>query len=892
MSRARSLGLALLALGCARTTPRVATSPVRAPPVAARGHAPVARAVAHTRGDTGSWWVDARGTPRRAIVRGWRVELDGEAVQGAGGWFGSRPRAVWERDGVWRFAGRDAQWEARTFLGGVSLVASATTGFLGLGSGRAAVVRDGRAEGVGLPPGVVLDVAFGDDSRGVALLEPNVVLHTENGGARWAPVRGPDEAALELVAVGDRRWIRGDHGCYVVDDAFAARPCPCDELPLLEQTLSGEERGRLDDAAEEHFTWSPLAFTDPSRRRVLVQVRSQGYGDRSRGRAALYDVEEDEMVADSAADLPCEPGAIFSADRPYLTCIDDDGAAVLWSLDGARWRERLRFWTCDRDASCAVSASGERVTCEGRCAAESACGPATTFCERVGEQPPRASTVGSEVRRWRVAGYDGEAPVLLDRREWLAHAEFIRGHDAPALLAPEPPSPGLRVEGAPRLGSDGRLRFWAASSDGRRLALEGTPGARFVERASPPWAREALRHASFSYCDADGVAMARDPDGALWRSMALGDPWRVVALENLGPLAEGLRRRRASRPRERRVCDALGWGGDDVPATVVGWGRIELSRWGASAGPLPRERTWESEPVWRCSLESAGAVSGRPMGARPVGPYPEQNWVEARGVQLSLWSFQGATSASPAPRLFRYRLASESQAPSFDQAWSVISADARSATILVWARSQDGSSRRARLLELSPSAPPRWLADPPGWTLSPAYLPVVTLVARDGLRVGALTEVLSSTDGVLVRSGGLLSMAPGAPLWSRRVSMASGGFPGVYVLGDDVGLARVLADGRVVGGAPGELPRVLARATRTVACGPSARGAFTFPVRAAWQNTEQGSPAVVEYAVEDGTLCLRALRALGFVAAPGAAGVAGTLGEHASARCDPPGGAP
>lgn len=870
----RSLWGALLLSACLRPAARP-VAPQRSSDTAPA--AGTARVWTRSAADYSAWWIGDEGATRRVLLGGRRLESEGGAVRAAAGGFGAPIVAVWSADGRWDFAAVNARWSSPSFLGPLRLVAEVPSGVLGRGNGRVVVIRDGTAEGLGLPAGFVLDAAFGDDLRGLALLEPGRLLHTEDGGQRWSSL-ALDDAPLEVFAAGGRRWVRGESGCHEVDATGAARASSCDALPLLRPLPPGTSVDALREASSDR-DWQPLAFTDASQRRVLVRVREHRDAQHP-ARGAVYDLDSDDLVAATEGDLPCEPTDIFVADRPYLRCRGEEASAILWSLDAdGRWRERLRTWDCERESSCAASADGARVTCTGRCDTGATCAGGTTFCERASEGASRQWTEGSAMRTWSVAGYEGDAPLLVDRREWLAHAELRRGAGGPSPLVASPSAVGLRRDGRDlRLGRDGRIRFGVQGPDGAaHVTLEGAPGGVFRPRPAPPWAALDATRAAFSFCGSDGVAMAIAPDGVPWRSDGVDGPWRPLGPEEI-----------PARSTARQVaCSSLGWSPNERDL-VVGWGPVAPSRHGAVGIPAP-ERPRDEPTPWRCTPRGSDRPrSGQPPRMQWVDPASQRDLIQRVGPTVHLWSFARSTPSSPAPRVLRYRAGPPAGGPSSGVPWSMLAADPARATALVWAPDAEGEPPRARLLTLTPGAAPVTSAPLPGWVSASMYGSGRTLVAREGEFIAALSVSAEGYPSApsRARAAGFLTIAPGAAPMARRVSLDAGlRPPGVFVLDGRAGLWRVRADGSVEGEAPGESTRVLARAVALTACGPSARGAFTLDALAPTPDSTVTSRAEEEYALDGDTLCLRILRSANVIAAPTATGVTGVRDETMTVDC-------
>ncbi len=868
----------LSAASCARPATRPA-SPARSVPTVDAAPPSIARVYHRSYHAVPDGWVDEHGDPRRAIVRGVRVELRGDDLRAADGWFAAPVQGAWEHDGRWIFAGRTARWESATYLGPLRELVRAPVGStLGLGTGRPVLLRDGTATDIGLPDGVVLEVAFGDDAHGIALLEPGLALATDDGGQHWRSLAVDRPEAV--LAVGPARWVRGAAECRSLDESGALQPCACESLPTLRTRAMGADFHALYERVRQGQEWAPMAFVDASQTRLLVR-----YEGATPPRAAVYDVVRDEVVAGSAADLPCDPRRVFTADRPYVECGGEDGATALWSFDGTSWRERMRTWGCGDEVRCAASANGARVSCSGRCTQGATCGAGSAFCERAGEGTPRETSVGSLVRRWRLAGYDGETRVLVDGREWLSHVEFIAGDAAPRRLVPSPPAVGLRLEGAPEVDRDGRLRLWVRSgrADGRRL-LEGRAGETFAERPLLPWmSRPDAPTLPVRSCGGSGLLLAKAEDDVTWAS-APGQDWRPL------DSAEGVSELRApaSSPGSVVGCGPLPLRTTLGPGEVIGWGPIQPTRFGSVGDGQPERPAWTERPAWHCTHDgsrTAGRSRPRPEAAISIGRVG-RDWVRPDGARVEFWLNGDATPTRPEGRSWWYRAGARLEMPAIgDRSWTVLSADARRASVLeITGGRPQGPS--VGLVTFSADLPPRRQGFPE-WALSDRLPSVLTV--RDGEHLAALVVPSDYSTDPTPRSMGFLAVVPGAaPQLHWATCGRELGTLGIYVLDGRSGVARARSDGSVIGGPPGEAPRVLARSTSNVACGPSAHGAFTFTTGVTFDGREHGDSARAEYALDGDALCLRVLRADSAVVAPTAAGLTGVSDDGAPLRCTAP----
>ncbi|MDO9022127.1 MAG: hypothetical protein Q8S73_42010 [Deltaproteobacteria bacterium] len=336
-------------------------------------------------------------------------------------------------------------------------------------------------------------------------------------------------------------------------------------------------------------------------------------------------------------------------------------------------------------------------------------------------------------------------------------------------------------------------------------------------------------------------------------------------------------------------CDAVSWRRNhNWNGGVIGWGRPSPSHYGVEVVERPRGTYDRSQ--WRCTPRSPPS----PMGAAVRF---EDRFFPIRGAGLpresrgsiEVPSFALATPASPAPRVLRYRSAGAG-AETAALIWSVVAADANGAIVLAWTPDATAAARRVRLLALSPQAPPRTIEVLPAWLATGSPWNVRSLVAREGA-VTALLVHEHARDAFDLEerfSARLVVLRAGAAAGVRRVSLAPHGSAGCYVLDGAAGVARARPDGNVVGGVPGEAPRVLACAVTAAACGPLARGAFTFTVMATTNEPTDAEPALAEYALDGDALCLRSLRGDEVLAVPTADGVNGVRRDGTPLRCERP----
>ncbi len=189
--------------------------------------------------------TDASGT-RLYVVGGMRAAVDARGVMRVAHEGLSSPIAyAGDAGDGWRFVAGDAVLEAAHFLDAPRVVFNAAQGAPGWGAGRPVFVHDGALAGAPFAESErVLDAAFADAQRGLAVSEPGRLWVTADAGARWSRVP-LDDAPLRVFADARglfaqgrlHRWAIAD-GAARVDDGALPRALPGDEGDALASRLA------------------------------------------------------------------------------------------------------------------------------------------------------------------------------------------------------------------------------------------------------------------------------------------------------------------------------------------------------------------------------------------------------------------------------------------------------------------------------------------------------------------------------------------------------------------------------------------------------------------------------------------------------------------------------
>ena len=633
--RVAAIGLALMACVGPRPSRRppsqahdvvspptpVAQAPRRAAPAVDPAADPVAR--------LGFLWNTGYGdvevlpqqrTLRRLVVDGYPVEVEGDAVRvGSRRFEGGSVYPIPKGRG-WRFVTPTGLWDADTFLAPPRLVAWGTGGRIGVGTGRLVQVDHGAIVGASLPDLIVVDAAFSDDTRGVAIVEPGVVLLTRDGGATWAPTgRMPGEVPRGVVATESRRWAFGERQALSIAPDGTTALVPVTAVPRIvapTEALRALRDGAVRQARREvtlgieHF----VGFADPVRRGVIVE---RSPPDGGRPELVEYDLVDERVVGVLSTPEFCNRPDLVLGDVLHVLC-DRGGEGITLYRRGAgsAWEPRMQVASCGGAPRCVVSPDGARIACTGRCDPAEHCGVGLTLCERDASGARATRSVGASADGWELAGYDGDALILVDSRRALRHARVVRG-----AAAPQPLVRGIDL-GSPwtierrAFGRDGRMRLLLGRLDGaRREVWEGFAGEDF-EAITPP-ASARSEGGNLALCNGDGDLVAVARDGVPWVRPRGRGAW-VEALPREGPLAflRGTLEQEAA-PSCTELGLRIGTRWDAI--TVLGWGPLTAgvreslgvhALWGAP-GSL--------DPHFECASER-GATDATDDGGGPFGP--------------------------------------------------------------------------------------------------------------------------------------------------------------------------------------------------------------------------------------------------------------------------------
>lgn len=874
--------LTFAALGCSGAgSPRAASpSPRREP--AADASTPEVANVMRVGGDDATY-VNVRevtpreGTLRRYLVDGSPVEIDGDAVRvadgmlGEGGW-----RALRAADG-WRFVSERGVWTAPSFLGPRRMVMSTHDGVVGPGVGRVVTVRDGRVVGMTLPPSAVIDAAFADDARGIAVIEPGVALVTADGGLRWTLAPPLGEIVREVAADVEGLWsigasrallLRSDGTSGAVDVAAAPRTAA-----LPDRDEGYRIMGRVDRPGALYVAH----FLDLTESIAVATVRTS-----NATRQVIYDLVDDRIVGPFAPPPGCDgQGQYLTADRLYAICPRGARAALLGRSDDGTWVERLAFNPCAAPPRCAVSNDGQRVACEGRCSATDACGPGANLCEQMDGAAPRSRVVEGRVPSWSIAGWDGDELVLLDARRFLSHAMTIRGADPPVpLMANDDRSRYRLLDDPARLGRDGLLRVRAARVDnGDVVVFEGRPGERFALRELPAWMTASSVFESLRLCSSEGDLAATDSDGMVWFSTHLDREWRPLTAVLSDPYLT-LRIPETMRAQDHVTCSSVGW---HHGLLANGWGRPVPTRYGSQG--LRRDEV-QPEPFpapWTCSRDDRQPrpdnEGEREDDRLPGSEYASEDWSWNAG------RFWVREDPPRVPRRVSYAFPWRPGSSGILRPRPSL-VETRGLRAVVLAPVNDASGATV-LAELSTAGPPRVFWRSTG--AQESFRPELT--ARDGpVFVTWLSGFLSSRGGgdsqtVIVAREGHGTLAS-----SVRASPSATGAVGVYAVGADAGFLRVLPDGTVLGSGFDGLPHVLATRVTLDPCGAGARGDFVIRgnlLVVLEQGQGFGARPEMHLSREGDALCLRHFSDQAAWLLRDAQGVSGRYGSVAQ-RCAPP----
>ncbi|MFO0601549.1 MAG: hypothetical protein U0324_00175 [Polyangiales bacterium] len=763
------------------------------------------------------------GTTRRAAVR----------LAGA-------PDLVFHDAAGWHFFSARNRWRAATFLGEPEQVQRLRRGVVGRGVGRPVALRDGAIEGMDVP-GTVMDAAFVDDRTGVAVVEPGVALFTEDGGATWRPLR-VDDALTDVLATpagvfveGRNRWRLDAGASIAAGGAFPERRwCPSND------EAGSPEVPDVGDEAQPQRLDPGLRWADDARTAVVLDARG-----------TRYDLIHDRF--EQAPDPPCEQPQPVSGSAFAAVCAGDHERLTAYGRGGGGpWRALGVLRRCG--AACVASHDGRRVACEGRCDPAGECDGVSTVCELSADGPPRERRYGDGRRRFTPLGYDGAALVVLDGRPHLSHAEFARGDEPPRRLCPGLDAPRLTREFSqydpPRL-EDGVIALTASNPalGWGRYVVMAAPGAPCAVREET-LAEDRRRRPDDTpgrwalACGRGGRALAFHDDEAWVRDAAEG-PWRRLETSLPGVDRAWLR----GRLRDGDVeCGEAGYWVADGEVAVIGWGAPATARRTLVGEPdAPREHAFTAMPTeWRCAVSDAAvqlpAPPPRPQGAGrgDVVLGRQRLWIAVPTQAPD--GLPGHRFAGFDPRGFTTGDEQVHWATRPERSEALVGAtDFEGERFTLWRVSERAPAVRLGEVDTETYAS--------GDVRSATADGVTALLWEGGMGMALHTRV------ELLRVEGRRLQRSSVPL-SRTATDALL----VYVLRGEAGVARLRDDGSLVGGAPGEAPRSLARAGDIGSCGSAAEGAASgirrvrLPDAGSWENVE------LDLAFEGDRLCLRGAR--------------------------------
>lgn len=828
--------------------------------------------------------VEPGPSPRRWIVGGFRVEWDPRGdMHVEGPPVDDVIDAVLPRRGGWRIITGDAVLDAPSFIGTPWTRQDLDgIGRPGRGAGRVVRIFEGSLRGAPAPTDApVIDVAFSDELRGLAVLEPGRAYRTDDGGARWLPVDGGVFSGA--VATLSGRWLLDRERCAQVLDDGSAREVACDDVPTFRP-----------DSNPLNRLLSPDAWRSPPC-------------------ATPWDCRPRPASPCPAARHVVPDGSIVLCEAPS----DGERANHFDLFDGASgiYRPVLSFWHPHDDAGeCSIRADGRAAACLGSCEALPAGDTprsAVTYCLRLpgGAQVERRIEVGRDDRLVFI-GWRGDEPVLAAPSEVRQGARvYERGRSVRSLFGHvAPPMATIRVnrDDLHGVGRDGLLRVRAFDQDWRiPTILEGVPGEGFVARALPPWwsrAQGADAERVVRVCGSDGVLLAASTEDGLWVSERAGAAWRPLFSEGDPTLTRWLRLHRW--PVATLDCDEDGVHLPGVGRTL-GWGPVAPPLDGAIGLPsaeAPSQRPWPPALTWDCqySREVASLCA-------PPSP-PPRRVSEARALvgidRLSLfeggaspedegrlWTLVDATPACPlgAPRGVSGVLVPANDQPLGFVALTHQGPDTLSFLTLV----PHDDLVDLTLFEQRGVAPAqrRWHLGVRGTLHSEDRRTTDSIdgITLDRVGTGAFGSVVAASDDARVaasvqlptwREGRsqrrlLITNRFGEPVRTRALEYAEPLTSGAYVLPESVGVASVARDGSLVGDdLEGRRIRI-APGIRWAPCGAGARGVVVLPTRVdlpgGWDGENLLTDVRAEMGLEGGLLCLRRLVSSRFVHVPGAA---------------------
>lgn len=567
--------------------------------------------------------VEHSGETTRWVMGGFRIERRGEQVT----WATDRLVAPivsvlrGSNDRSFFFITRHEVYEAQEFLGSLRLVHRTSDGRVGHGTGLAVTIHRGRLTGARAPvPGVVIDAAFGDDRRGIAIVEPGRAYATEDGGAHWRAVPMTDDVALRAVATPDTRWLVGTETAVAIDRDGNVREVLPDQVPRLEPVERPEITSLREQTEQNDLSrWlaSSIELGTLSGSRVIFARPAQG--NRHETDIVEYDLIADRLVPTASANLHCRVTALWTAQDTFAVCVDERLRLFRRAREGD-WQPWIVARRENAVARCVVSSDGEQAACEGPCDGQRKDPRQRVLCERTGDGPMHHRPIEGGM----LLGYDGGEPVVLAGRNGAEGTDFARVDATGKLwfLGPWPGEPWEigRVMEPPsgpsplRIGEDGKVRLlssWVGEEE-PWVILSGRPGEEFRRQRVPPGTR------SVQFGRAGVVLAWRAPD-VIEQSDDDGESWHSIEITNTG--GDDTLRRMFEQPSRmfagssvhcREAGCRLG-----SAAVRLGWGPVATSQYGAHG--VPETSLFVPSPVrWRCEATGSG-LRWTDVGYAPLG---------------------------------------------------------------------------------------------------------------------------------------------------------------------------------------------------------------------------------------------------------------------------------
>ena len=824
----------------------------------------------------------------RIVAGGQRIERRRDGVQLATETFAEPVLAALRSARGWRFITAHDAFDAPDFLGALTIVRTAREGRFGLGAGRPVSITAGRADVPALPsPGFVLDAAFGDDQRGVLIVEPGNAFTTEDGGRTWRPVALANDAGIAVIANDEARWVIGGETALEIARDGAAHEISLERVPRLrDSNASADENARALAMQRDVASWLAHAATHGAFDGARI-VGSNGNRDFE------FDLATDALTEGAAHTMPCEPSAMFHLDRLYAQCASESRVQLLERTPSGAWIERIDANT-HVTSGCIVDADGEHAACRGRCAGDTATADPSAVCQH--DRETAARTV--EAPEGELLGFDRDVPIVLADGNRLDTLVVARGTDPPRPLAGSVESADVRISRIRplHLGADDRVRAAAQlGPTGLFGIVEGRLSGTFVFHPAPDAAGEV-------HLGPVGHAITQVPPTWL-QTIDEGLHWS--ALESFAGISDAAAQMlvaAADEPGEHAL--SCGEAGCTLGANVarLGWGPPNVSRYSARGSSISSSEPIDSAPAWRC--ESVGATLRMPLltseplagesvftdasdaGTLVIRERPATRAQHGIRVQAQ-WTLSSA-AARTAPVRASFTLERYFSPGTASTRWSIVALRPRLAVVVRCGAGPAGIAPGCDVIALVPgTAVAHVLGTIPAGELR---------IARSADALAVLTALDDSIPAAVPLPGGepasIERLAVSIHDAEAQISPVAIGrdrstAAGPYVLGTEAGIVRQRPDGSVLIEPLNEPSRVLAPRVTVEICGADAQGEFVLPAAGALAIRDSGSrdlELTARYGLAGDTLCLRAIdgaivqlgRAGWITAQPGIDGIVGT----------------